>query len=221
MMCRIESVFAHSPTTLLPPESNTTFFKSVNHIITSKPLLTNLILSESRPHSEKQVDWSAHFDDEVLWITIMTMWDWIEFDTANFLLQYTMLCNPVYIIKQFITSKPTSLDVIGFSIASLCLTSTKAMPSESRPRRLCLRTWFIGFLVSKLYGAVNSILRYLIFWNYQFFSSAWVRSALWPPLIIGPGDFFTDYHQSQIINGELFFVQSFLLISHSHLLVSY
>ena len=172
MMCRIESVFAHSPTTFLPPESNTTFFKSVNHIITSKPLLTNLILSESRPHSKKHVDWSAHFDDEVLWITIMTMWDWIEFDTTNFLPQYTMLCNPVYIIKQFITSKPTSLDVIGFSIASPCLTSTKAMPSESWPRRLCLRTWFIGFLVSKLYGAVNSILRYLIFWNYQIFSSA-------------------------------------------------
>ena len=128
-----------------------------------------------------------------------------------------MLCNPVYIIKQFITSKPTSLDVIGFSIASPCLTSTKAMPSESRPRRLCLRTWFIDFLGSVSYPSCSmeqSIQFYDILFSkiIIFFLPLWLRSAPWPPLITGPGDFFTDYHQSQIITGELFFGQSFLLL---------
>ena len=134
-----------------------------------------------------------------------------------------MLCNPVYIIKQFITSKPTSLDVIGFSIASPCLTSTKAMPSESRPRRLCLRTWFIDFLGSVSYPSCSmeqSIQFYDILFSkiINFFLPLfWLRSAPWPPLITGPGDFFhwlsvAFYHQSQIITGELFFGQSFLLI---------
>ena len=62
---------------------------------------------------------------------------------------------------------------IGVSIVIPCLTSTKVMPFESRPRCLSPRIWCTGFqgvyriqtVWSRL--SVNSILRYLNFWNYQ------------------------------------------------------
>ena len=77
--------------------------------------------------------------------------------------------------------------VIGVSIVIPCLTSTKVMPFESRPRCLSPRIWCIGlqgvyrFQTVWSWLSVNSILRYLNFWNYQFFlSSLSTATHNWP-----------------------------------------
>ena len=69
-----------------------------------------------------------------------------------------MLCNPVYIVKQFITSKPTPLDVIGVNITMPCVTYTfRVTDMSSLSSNVVYR--FLGS-VYKLYGAVKPILRY-------------------------------------------------------------